>query len=165
MPSPFTLVAALDYLDTIWRLAEGTKKHLFSYLSAERTAQLVAPAQSSNEFESRLSALAEILRTVGQAVPPPKGRDSPLEGLRSSLIEKLPDSAARISAAVATLHAVIDVRDGTQHTRAATKGARALIALGIGYPPLRWDVAWLSVQARTIEALEVLREELAALAE
>lgn len=166
-PSPFGLVAALDYLDTTWRLAEsmkdnGRKDHLFTFPSAQRAAQLAAPAQTEGEVESRLGGLAEILRTVARAVPPPKGRDTPLEGLRVDLIGERSGSEARISAAVATLHAVIDVRDGTQHSRAATKAARALNALGIGYPPPTWYEAWLSVQAKTIEALDVLREELAA---
>lgn len=168
-PSPFELVAALDYLDTTWRLAEsikdnGRKGHLFTFPSAQRAAQLAAPAQTEGEVESRLGGLAEILRTAARAVPPPKGRDSPLEGVRVDLVAERLGSEARISAAVATLHAVIDIRDGTQHSLAATKAARALNALGIGYPPPTWYEAWLSVQAKTIEALDVLREELAALA-
>jgi len=168
-PSPFQLVAALDYLDTTWRLAEsvknnGRKGHLFTFPSAQRAAQLAAPAQTEGEVESRLGGLAEILRTAARAVPPPKGRDSPLEGVRKDLVRELPQSEVRINTAVATLHAVIDIRDGTQHSLAATKAARALNALGIGYPPPTWYEAWLAVQAKTIDALDVLREELAALA-
>ena len=56
---------------------------------------------------------------------------------------------------------VIDVRDGSQHSAARSKSATALIQLGVGYPPAAgWPAAWSVVSARTIEALDAIREEL-----
>jgi hypothetical protein len=163
-PSPLGLVAALDYLDTVWRVATPGGKHLFELHSAQRAAQLAFPAQTENEFESRLTGLGEILRSVN--VPSsggkPKGRDKPLDALSDYLVALLPASGQRIRASISTLGSVIDVRDGSQHSAARSKTATALIQLGVGYPPAAgWPAAWSVVSARTIEALDAIREELA----
>lgn len=70
-----------------------------------------------------------------------------------------------VERAIATLHDVIAVRDSGQHSAAGSRGAAALADLGIGFPPPSWAFAWTVVSARTIEALEALREELATLTE
>ena len=91
-------------------------------------------------------------------------RDKPLGPLADHLVSLLPGSDARLRLAIDTLHAVIDARDAGQHSAARSKGARALIAFGIGYPPVSWPAAWEIVSGRTIEALGAIREELATLA-
>lgn len=166
-PSPLGLVASLDYLDTVWRLAAGAGgKHLFEIHSVQRAAQLAFQAQTENEFESRLTGLGEILRSV--RVPPApttkQARDKPLNALADHLVSLLPSSEGRLRLAIDTLQAVIDVRDAGQHSAVRSKGARALIAFGVGYPPASWPAAWDVVAARTIEALDAIREELSALA-
>jgi hypothetical protein len=165
-PSPLELVAAIDYLDTVWRLAIGRGDHLFEHHSAVRTAQLAAGVATAAEFESRLSALSELLHSVQLPPKAPSGRrprDRPLAHLESYVLSVLPESKARIERAIATLHSVIDVRDAGQHTKAGDRGATALADLGIGYPPASWPQAWDVVSARTIEALDGLREEIATL--
>jgi hypothetical protein len=169
-PSPLGLVAAIDYMDTVWRLAQPGVGHLFQLHSAQRTAQLAFEANTAAEFESRLSSLGDILRSF--RLPPmeqssgkkgKKERDKPLGPLEDHLLELLPESHVRIEGAIAVLHNVIAVRDAGQHGPAGGKGANALAALGVGYPPASWPEAWSTISARTIDALDSLREELATL--
>jgi hypothetical protein len=165
-PSPLDLVASLDYLDAIWRLTTREGR-LFTLHSAQRAAQLAFPAQTENEFESRLTGLGEILRSVRAPKSTPRQspvRDKPLNPLADYLVSRLPASEVRLRRAIDTLHAVIDARDGRQHTAAGSKGAAAFIQLGVGYPPSNWLEAWTVVAGRTIQALDAIREELAAMA-
>jgi hypothetical protein len=166
-PSPLGLVAAIDYLDTVWRLAPGHSGHLFELHSAQRTAQLAFPAATADEFDSRLSGLGEVLRSArlppGTA-PGRRERNRPLAQLEAYLVGLLPESQSRVERAVGVLRDVINVRDAGQHTSAGSRGALALAALGVGYPPASWPDAWNTISVRTIEALAALREELATLA-
>jgi hypothetical protein len=164
-PSPLGLVSALDYLDVVWRLAEPKAGHLLELHSAQRVAQLAFPAQTQNEFDSRLTGLVEILRSVSvpKSAQGKRNRDKPLNAIADHLVQLLPASESRLRGSIDTLHLVIDVRDSSQHARARSKGAAALEALGVGYPPTSWAFAWQLVTARTIEALDAIREELATL--
>jgi hypothetical protein len=166
-PSPFGLVGAIDYLDTVWRLTAGNGERLFRLHSAQRTALLAFPAQTADEFDSRLSGLGELLRSLqlpDGAPTRPKKRDEPLGRFQAYLKSLLPESQTRIERSIETLHHVLRVRDAGQHTAAGDKGAAALVALGIGYPPPTWAYGWTQLMAHTIEALDALREELATLA-
>jgi hypothetical protein len=170
-PSPLGLVAAVDYLDTVWRLAHDNAPHLFNFHSAQATAQLAFDANTPAEFESRMSALGDMLRTYKlptagetQSAKSKKGRDKPLTPLERHLVALLPESSDRIKTAIETLGHLIDVRDGGQHSGARGKGAVALAALGVGYPPRSWPDAWNAISAKAIEALDAIREELATLA-
>ncbi len=169
VPSPLDLVAAIDYLDTVWRLARPQAGHLFSLHGAQQTAQLAFDANTPAEFESRLSGLSDILHSftlpddAAQAKGRKRERDKPLAPLRDYLSQLLPESAGRIESAVSVLQDVIDARDAGQHRRASAKRPRAFASLGVGYPPTSWSSAWSTISAKTIEALEALREELATL--
>ena len=166
-PSPLGLVAAIDYLDTVWRLVSEHQGHLFQLSGAQRTAQLAFDAQTAEEFDSRLSGLGEVLRSARLPDGAPvvrRHRDRPLAGLEAYLKQLLPESHARVERAIQTLHDVLAVRDAGQHTAAGRKGAAALAKLGAGYPPTSWSYGWSVVAARTIEALDSLRDELATLA-
>jgi hypothetical protein len=165
-PSPLGLVAAIDYLDTVWRLVPGHTERLFDLHSAQRAAQLAFPATTADEFASRLSGLAEILRSVQVPQRPrstrnSRSRDKPFSRLERHLLALLPGSQRRIRRAVEVLHRVIDIRDAGQHSVAGRRGAAALVELGVGYPPTDWASSWSVVAARTIEALDAIREELA----
>lgn len=169
-PSPLALVAAIDYLDTVWRLAQPGAGHLFQLHSAQRTAQLAFDANTAAEFESRLSGLGDVLRSCELPADRPtavktgkKGRDKPLGPLERHLLTLLPESQTRIESAIAVLHSILDVRDAGQHAPAGGKGATALATLGIGYPPASWPDAWSVIGARAIEVFDAIREELAVL--
>jgi hypothetical protein len=163
-PSPLGLVANLDYLNTVWRLRQGAP--LFVVASAERAAKLAFPAQTSEEFDSRLSGLSEILRRldvprVNGKAKPKKPRDRPLGVFENHVLTLVdPSSEGRVRQAIATLESVIFVRDAGQHSPAGERAVAALTDLGIGYPPGDWGQAWETVSAQTVEALSALREEL-----
>jgi hypothetical protein len=168
-PSPLDLVSALDYLDVVWRLAH--RRPLFSYPSAERTAKLAYPANTQDELASRLSGLAEILRSANASAKaaagakhlPASSHEHPLARLEGYLVGKV-DSAseARVRLAVATLERAIAIRDAAQHAEAGERAVRALTAFGIGYPVIDFAGAWAAVTSGVVEALGAIREELAA---
>lgn len=167
-PSPLGLVAAIDYLDTVWRLVPAHNDHLFRLRGAQQVASLAFSANTGEEFDSRLSGLGDLL----QSIQLPSGtrnirrdRDKALGPFEAYLETLLPESRARIERAIETLHNVIAVRDSGQHSGAGSRGAAAMTDLGIGFPPPSWAFAWTVISARTIEALESLREELATVAD
>jgi hypothetical protein len=166
-PSPLSLVSALDYLDMAWRVAQG--KPLFSYPSAERAAKLAYTAATSEELDSRLTALGEILRTANATVRNMGGKlakpthDEPLAPLRDFLGQQAGLDAARVGDALTRLEAALTVRDVAQHTEA---GGRAVIALtqqfGLSHPILDPESAWGIITARVVGALTAIREEVIA---
>ncbi|MFE9958942.1 hypothetical protein [Micromonospora sp. NPDC005299] len=58
--SPLSLVAALDYLDVVWRLRFDAG--LLVVPSAERAARLAFDATTAEELDNRLSALGEMFK-------------------------------------------------------------------------------------------------------
>lgn len=60
LTSPLSLVAALDYLDVVWRLRFGTG--LLVVPSAERAARLAFDGTTTEELDNRLSALGEMFK-------------------------------------------------------------------------------------------------------
>lgn len=167
-PSPLGLVSVLDYLDAIWRVRHRTG--LFEYPSAERVAKLAFPAQSSDELSSRLSSLAEILRTANasaRAVAPktrlPKPtRAKPLARFEAYLLTIVDaSSAARVEQAITEIEHAIAIRDAGQHAEAGHRAVLALNAFQIGHPVVDFDAAWDTITSRVIEALGAIREELA----
>src|SRR5205823_1249401 len=88
---------------------------------------------------------------------------TPLARARTAVLTKATDPSGiqRVSDAVDTLENIAAVRNSLlQHSGTEHRGAQALIDLGIGYPVLDWAQAWITVQARMIDALAVMREEL-----
>jgi hypothetical protein len=166
-PSPLDLVAALDHLDAVWR-AEHSKRHLFTYLSAEKTAKLAHPANTREEFDSRLSALAEILRSARESARAVAGSglpnattEHPLAPWEKYLVGAAdPMAEVRVRQAVRDLEHALAVRDAAQHTDAGGRAVRALEAFGIGYPIDDAPRAWQIISARVVEALGAIREEL-----
>ena len=70
-PSSLTLPEAIDYLDAVWRVRFAQR--LFNLPGAAKTASLSLPCATSDEFDSRLSALSDLLDRM--TVRPP---DAPL---------------------------------------------------------------------------------------
>jgi hypothetical protein len=166
-PSPLDLALALDYLDTVWRVTFRTP--LFKYPGGERTTKLAFPANTAEEFESRLSALGEILRSANTSAKSKAGsklaratHDDPLAPLEDHVVANL-DSAgeARVRNAVTELEHAIAIRDAAQHVEAGGRAVRALDAFNIAYPIPSFSEAWQTVTAHVVEALSAIREELA----
>jgi hypothetical protein len=165
--SPFGLVATIDYLDTVWRVIPGHTDHLFRIRSAQRTAQLTHIVASADEFDSRLTGLAELIRSVQVPKAAQKRRDRGVDprlaALEAHLITLLPASQQRIRHAIGLLQAVLDIRDAGQHSAASIKARTGFQALGVAFPPASWPYAWAVVEVRTVDALTTLLEELATL--
>ncbi|MEV0453823.1 hypothetical protein [Catellatospora methionotrophica] len=156
--SPLELVGALDYLDVVWQL-EFKGRPLVVLPSAERTARLAFDANSAEEFDSRLSALGEVLK--GLRIP---GRDKAvgtMAALEQYLSARLgPEPMTRVKPALDKLQLVTQIRNAGQHVDASTKAARALPSFGLTYPISDHRLAWGAVQAHVVEALNVIRDEI-----
>ncbi|GAA3250732.1 hypothetical protein GCM10010532_097570 [Dactylosporangium siamense] len=158
--SPLGLVAAFDYLDVVWQLKFGRK--LLHVPSAERAARLAIPVATAEEFDNRLSALGEMLK--GMDAAPEEGDRFLLVKLRRYLSRRLAtESQPAMRTAVDILFHVTQIRNSGQHAGAAPEAATALPALGLAFPVADYAVAWRTVQAQVINALDSLRVEVSAL--
>jgi hypothetical protein len=167
-PSPLAVVAALDYLDAVWRVSQ--KGRLFTYPSAERTTKLAYDANTVEELDSRLSALGEILRSANASARAasgvklaPAAFDYPLAPLEDHLVRVVdPTAEARVRLAVTDLERALALRDAAQHADAGDRAVRALDAFGLDHPVLDAKRTWNVITSRVVEALGAIREELAA---
>ena len=159
--SPLDLAATLDYFNAVWQLHFDRKKPIIRLFGAERTARLVYDINTAEEFSSQVSCLTDILKNM-QVSGDPKAHRTALERIQALLTSKLPeDSETRIEKAVGTLRNVAEVRNAFfQHGGAEYRGVQALTLLGIGFPITDWQSAWATVQRRTIDAFNGLREEI-----
>jgi hypothetical protein len=162
--SPLALPEALDFLDIAWRFAFGKRQALLRLRDTVTTAKLSQACATRADFESQLSALADILKTMDipdvllsrtQEI----NKDQTLTRLLDCLRERLePSDYEEVERAVSTIRTVNDVRVALQHSGAARELPTSLVKLGISYPP-RWGDAWDRIRAATIEALRVVREK------
>jgi hypothetical protein len=150
-----TLPRALDYLDVVWQLTHDHQK-LVRLRRASAVTELGLSAESSEEFQARLTSLADILSSI---CVPPRGakRDRPLTLLGSQLAEDLSDNelaAADVLYQVDRLNAIVDMRHGQQHSDSAlTRAARSAASLGISTAGGNWSAAWEQVRGVAAEAL------------
>jgi len=155
---PMALPDAFDHLDLAWRLATGDK-HLFRVPRAAVPAKLTQPAASVEDFESRCSALADLLKSFNF---PTQGGS--LNNMKTRLSELLgQDAAGRAHAAVDTLRWVFAVRAGQQHHGADADAERAKTALGLTQYGSDWAAAWDHLRAVVVQALTTIREEISPL--
>ncbi len=155
--SPFTLPAALDYLDTVWRLKFGTG--LLVPPGLERSARLALDAGTAEEVDSALSALSEVLKALnvpGQAGVGGHPLVRLVPFLRTHLAEEV---MPRVEAAVAIFDAARQVRASAQHVGAQARGIAALTGLGLEYPVADWPSAWRQSQQAVAHACDVMRQE------
>lgn len=62
--SPLALSEAFDFLDAVWRLAFGKHKSLMRLKNATDIAKLAQPCATRADFESGVSALADVLKLM-----------------------------------------------------------------------------------------------------
>jgi hypothetical protein len=157
-PSPLDIPYAVGYLDAVWRSKTGS--HLFVNLDSASIARLTLACDSEEEFNSLMSALADVLAQVvepGQIKPPQGGA---LEKVGQYLAGALdPVSAARTSDAIGKLVRLRHIRVSTQHSDARHKAVAAFQEIGLPFPPVSWESAWYHIAARAFGALHALREE------
>jgi hypothetical protein len=164
--SPRSLPAALDYLDTVWRLVHGRDVHLTRLPSAERTMALGYEVGTREEFLERTSTLGDLLKNL---VVPRGGEQRgghPVERLAAYLRWKLPpESHERVAIAIAMLNHIRVVRNAGSHAEAEPEALTAYRAMGIEYPVFNWGSAWDAIRMHAVGAFDALREELMGLAE
>jgi hypothetical protein len=149
---------AVGYLDAVWKNRTGS--HLFVNLDPASVARLTQARGSEEEFNSLMSALADVLGQVvtpGRSSPPQRGA---LEAVRDHLTAVLDAGAAdRVGAAIATLIRLRQLRVSTQHSDARHRAVTAFQEIGLAFPPVNWEEAWEHIAVVAKGALDVLREE------
>jgi hypothetical protein len=164
--SALSLPEALGYLDAVWRNVAGSP--LLGRTSPSASARLALPAASPDEFDTRLSALADVIGHFDVELPADAdvqanaARERSLARMSRRLALTLEGSSLqRAEAALATLRQIVRIRVGAQHSLIAD-APQAFRALGLAYPPIDYGAAWVAVRARATEALNAIREELQA---
>ena len=159
--SPFTLPAAFDYLDVVCRLRFGDA--LVVPPGVERSSRLAFDATTPEEADSRLSALAELLKGLRVPGVPGVSGGHPLGRLDLFLTSQLsPEVHERISQAVDTLRAARSMRAGAQHSGARAEVVEAHRQLGLPFPVANWPTAWAQIQREVTKALDAIRDEIQA---
>jgi hypothetical protein len=149
---------AFDHLDLAWRLV--VKAPLLRIPRAAMAAKLALPAISVEEFESRCSALADLLNNLQVS-----GDGPALQAMKGQLSELLRAEDARAHTAVDVLRNVVALRAGQQHHGADIRAERARAALGLTRFGSDWAGSWDQLRSVTVEALATIREELTRLIE
>lgn len=162
-PSPFSIPEAVSFLDAVWHSHVG--RSLFVNVDPARAASLLYEAHTPDEFDSRCSALADVLYRI--EVPPDDGlqrkRISPVMLLRQWLERRgLPEGPARrVDETMLTLSKIINIRVGGQHAADRRKQVEAFQELGLVYPPTDWEAAWGALRQSAVYALAAIREDAA----
>jgi len=151
------LPQALDRLDLVWQLAFSKK--LLSLPRAALPVALTLPVSGVEEFQSRCSALADLLDGLAPKTGAGRGGDV-FERMNARLREKLAPGAGRALAAVRVLRSATGVRDGQQHNRAQAKYEPARRALGLTGFGDDYAGAWEHLRQRVFDALNVIADEL-----
>lgn len=164
--SSLTLPEALDFLDICWRLAFDKHKALFRFKSALDMAMLSLSCTTRDELSTRLSALANILKSmdVPDELLSAAKRQIPKDQTFTRLLDCLEgrlDAAdyQACQAAVRVLRAVNDIRTAFQHNATARPLPAVLGMLALPYPLPACNEAWDCIRAKTAEALGVIREK------
>jgi hypothetical protein len=155
------LTVALDYLNTVWRLKFGTDRALIRLRSAATTAALETGCSTREEFQSRLSDLADafnLFDVPAGNLPKESGTIKRLAACLKDLLDS--GEMERADRALKTLEAVNETRVAFQHTSTRANLASAFNALGIPSPRPGWGECWDIVRARTAHALTIISTEL-----
>jgi hypothetical protein len=151
---PLALPESFDHVSLAWRIATGER--LFRVPRAVIPAKLTQPAASAEEFESRCSALADMLNSFD--FPTQGGSLNNMKARLSGLLGA--EAAGRAHAAVDTLRAVFDLRAGQQHHAADTRAEHARITLGLTQFSNDWAGAWDHLRSAVVQALATISEEI-----
>lgn len=144
---------AIGYLDAVWQARTG--RHLFTSLDPASVTRLTLACGSEEQFNSLMSALADVPGQVtapGTAVPPQRGA---LEAVRDYLARALaPEAADRVSSAFEALIRLRRIRVSTQHADARHRAVTSFAEIGLAFPPPSWDQAWAHIATLAAGALD-----------
>ncbi len=152
---------AVGYLDAVWKSRTGS--HLFVNLDPASIARLTQACLTEEDFNSLMSALADVLAQVVApgSVTPPQRRA--LEAVRDYLASDMdPDVVGRVTEAVDTLILLRHIRVSTQHRDARHRAVNAFQKIGLPFPPPSWEFAWAHIATQASGALDAVREEVRA---
>jgi len=159
---PQALGEALDHLDSVWRNAFGD--WLFHHVQLTEASGLSLAVSSRADFESRLSYVADILKSA--VVPDPLLDQKSAQSLRAdaSLGRLRAALAARLAAddtdiAMRSLDVLVDanrLRVALQHARADDLPS-AMARLGLGWPG-DWGDNWELLRHVLVRSLTNLRQ-------
>lgn len=153
------LPQALDRLDLVWQLSFS--KRLLNIPRASLPVVLSLPVSGVEEFDSRCSALADLLNCFTPECGA-RRQGGTFDRMKACLDTKLPAGTRRVSGAVDVLRAVTEVRNAQQHSasRAKYDSARRLLGLtGLGDD---WAGTWEQLRRSVVGALDVIGDELLA---
>jgi hypothetical protein len=162
-PAPLSFGAldipyAVGYLDAVWKTR--TRARLFVNLDPASVARLTQACGSEEEFNSLMSALADVLAQVVKPGQPSPLQRGALEAVRDYLLPLLDaDAADRASTAIGTLIRLRQLRVSTQHSDARHRAVAAFQEIGLAFPPVSWEEAWTRIAIAAKGAIDVLREE------
>jgi len=130
--------------------------------SATVVTTLALDADTAAEFDSRLSALGQVLKGL-DAPPMPNVPKHPVQYLGARVLHDVPAASRhRVQAAIDVLAAAVAVRIAAQHASAAPESVSAMKTLGLVYPLSDWSIAWTRIRTRASAAFTDIREELQA---
>ena len=113
-PSPFSLPAAIDYLNAIWESRVGGGP-LFRFANGLTATKLVEPCVTPEEFQACLSALSDVLKyRIGK-------QKAPFQRLKAFRDRLNAGSRERIAGAIRILETINDARVGGQHGDASRR--------------------------------------------
>lgn len=158
LPS-LALPQALDRLDLVWRLVFDTR--LLHINRALLPVSITLPVSGFEEFESRCSALAELLHCMAACTEGESKRGA-FDRMSGRLSACLNGDATRALSAVEVLRAVRDVRNGQQHSATQPQYEQARRDLGLPGFNDDWSGAWEQVRRRVYDALMLIADELSA---
>jgi hypothetical protein len=156
--SPLSLPEAFDNLDLAWRLATG--KRLLRVPRATLVARLTLPVVNAEDFQSRLSAVSDLISNLAVPQGDLEATSKSLARLDAELKRRLPDGPAGALDAVKTLRHVSGLRNSQQHQGSTARYDRARAALGLRRFESDWPKAWEHLATATVTALVTLRDEL-----
>lgn len=151
---PFALVTDFDHLDLVWRLVAG--EPLLRIPRVAIGAKLAREATTHEEFESCLSALADVLSSLNVT----GDETGALQKLKGRISELREGGVPGVDAPIEMLRRVTAIRNGAQHQGAAARAVRARGDLGL--PAFGTDPAtsWRQVRGIAAMAVRQIREEL-----
>jgi len=158
--APMGLAASLDFLAAVWMLKYN--KPLLKLPSATVVSTLALEADTADEFDSRLSALGQVLKGLDAPAMPDVPKH-PVQYLGARVLLDVPAEAQRrVQAAIDVLAAAVAVRNAVQHAPAAPNSVADMQTLGLRYPLSDWSNAWARIRTRVSTAFTDIREELQA---
>jgi hypothetical protein len=155
---PLDIPFAIGYLDAVWKAKTGSR--LFVNVDPASAARLALACDDDGDFNSLMSALADVLGQVvkpGESKPPQR---EALEKVRDWLVPQLDaDAAVRVTEAFGTLIGLRHIRVSQQHADARHRAVEAFRVIGLSFPPPGWGYAWTHIVAAARGALDTIREE------